>query len=139
MNAQTACLRDLDVQLEGKVELLRNAARTFPSLTPTERERLRERVLAFLREDVAEHITIDTGVLYPTIAERLGDPLAAAPLHYDHRAIRWWIDRIRHADLDDVAELQELLYGLYAVIKLHVSREQDLYVEVLESRAWPAA
>jgi hypothetical protein len=60
-------------------------------------------------------------------------------MRYEHRAIRWWTDQIAHADSDDIDELQRLLYGVHALIKVHLSREEDLYVGVLESPAWPAA
>ncbi|MGZ4416240.1 MAG: hypothetical protein ACXVRZ_18005 [Gaiellaceae bacterium] len=39
----------------------------------------------------------------------------------------------------DTAELQRLLYGVHALINVHLSREEDLYVGALESAAWPAA
>ena len=80
----------------------------------------------------------DRRLLYPKIAERLGDPLAAAPMNYDHRAIRWWIDEIARAEITETSELQRLLYGIHALIKVHLSREEDLYVGALESEAWPA-
>jgi hypothetical protein len=59
-------------------------------------------------------------------------------MRYDQLAIRWWTDRIAHADLEDVDELQRLPYGVHALISVHLSREEDLYVAALESPDWPA-
>ena len=59
-------------------------------------------------------------------------------MRYEHRAIRWWTDQIASADVADVHELQRLLYGVHALIKVHLSREEDLYVAALESPSWPA-
>ena len=88
MNPNTAELRWLDAQLEEQAESLSEAARKLPDLTAEKREELRSRVLGFLRHEIVEHLRTDERVLYPMVAERLGDPLAAAPMNYEHRAIR---------------------------------------------------
>jgi hypothetical protein len=59
-------------------------------------------------------------------------------MNYEHRAMRWWIDRIAQADITDVDELQRLLYGLHALIKVHLSREEDLYADALDAAVWPS-
>jgi Hemerythrin HHE cation binding domain len=138
MNIDTPSLRSLDAKLEERAECLSEGARELPTLSPQQREQLRTRVLSFLRYDVGEHMRADQRLLYPKIAERLDDPLAAAPMNYDHRAIRWWTDEIARAEITDTSELQRLLYGLHALIKVHLSREEDLYVGALESASWPA-
>lgn len=138
MNIDTPSLRSLDAKLEERAECLSEGARELPTLSAQQREEFRARVLSFLRHDVGEHMRADQRVLYPKIAERLGDPLAAAPMNYDHRAIRWWTDEIARAEITDTSELQRLLYGVHALIKVHLSREEDLYVGALESEAWPA-
>jgi hypothetical protein len=138
MNAQLPSVRSLDVELEERAELLSDAARRLPTVELAERAALQARVLAFLRGDIREHIEMDERLLYPKLTERLGDPLAVAPMRYEHRAIRWWTDRIARADLADVDELQRLLYGVQALIRVHLSREEDLHLGVLESPEWPA-
>ena len=137
MSADAQSLRRLDVQLEEQAELLSEAAREFPALSPADREDLRTRVLGFLRDEIAAHLASDERLLYPKVAERLGDPLAAAPLNYANRAIRWWIDQIAQADVADVDELQRLVYGVHALIKVHLSREEELYAGALDSASWP--
>ncbi|HSC74015.1 MAG TPA: hemerythrin domain-containing protein [Gaiellaceae bacterium] len=138
MIIDTPTLRSLDEELEERAELLSEAARKLPKVGPAEREHLRTRALGFLRDELGAHTLSNQHVLYPKIAERLGDPFAAAPMNYADRAIRWWTDEIARADIDDTDELQRLLYGVHALIKVHLSREEDLYVGALESAAWPA-
>ena len=121
-----------------RAELLSKAARMLPNATPEQRAALRTSALAFLREDVREHIAMDEELLFPRLTERLGDPLATAPMRYEHRAMRWWTEQIASADLADVDELQRLLYGVHALIRVHLSREEDLHVAALESPQWPA-
>jgi iron-sulfur cluster repair protein YtfE (RIC family) len=115
-----------------------DAARRLPELPPAERESLRDRVLAFLRHEFADHMAADERLLYPTVAERLGNPLAMAPMRFDHRAVRWWTGQIAAADVRDVDRLQQLLYGLHAVIRVHLTKEEELYAGAVDSAAWPA-
>jgi hypothetical protein len=122
MDTETASLRRLDTELEERADLLLESARGLAHLRPEEREQLRARVLAFLRQEIGAHMATDERVLYPAVVERLGDPLATAPLRYEHRAIRWWIDEIARADITDVEELQRLLYGMHALVRVHLSR-----------------
>jgi hypothetical protein len=131
-------MTSLDVALEARADLLCEAARMLPGAIPAERARLRAAAVAFLRDDIGDHIASDEDVLYPRLSERLGDPLAAAPLRYEHRAIRWWTEQIARAEIDDVDGLQRLLYGVHALIRVHLSREEELYADVLDSAAWPA-
>jgi Hemerythrin HHE cation binding domain len=138
MMIDTGSLRMLDAKLEARAELLCDAARSLQELSDDEREEMRVRVLTFMRHEVGEHILLDKHVLYPKIVERLGDPLATAPLHYDHSALGWWVDRLEAADLRDTSELQRLLYGLHALIRLHLSKEEDLYLDAMDANAWPA-
>ena len=78
-------------------------------------------------------------MLYPEGNARLGSPLGAAALAYDHLAIRSWIAKLAEADNEDVEMLQELLYGLDALIRVHLWKEDELYVKPLGSSAWPAS
>ena len=58
---------------------------------------------------------------------------------YDHLAIRAWIAKLAEADEDDIAILQELLYGLDALIRVHLWKEDELMVHPLASSTWPAS
>jgi hypothetical protein len=134
---QTTSLRALDAQLEKRAEILSEAAHALPDIPPPARDEVRRRVFQFLAE-VVEHLTADDRELYPRVVERLGDPLAVAPMHYESRAIRWWIAELSRTDIAETESLQRLLYGLHALIKVHLSREEELYASAIESSAWPA-
>ena len=117
---------------------MRLAARMLPTLSAPERERVRSDVLRFLHDEVEPHTKLDEQLLYPAAAERLGDPLVAASMNYDHVAIRDWIGQIEACNVDDASYLQELLYGLDALIRVHVWKEDALFLGPLESSSWPA-
>jgi hemerythrin-like domain-containing protein len=118
---------------------LRSAARRMPELAPSERFALLADIVAFLQEKVEPHTRVDEQVLYPQAAARMGSPLATAAMAYDHLAIRAWIAKLAEADDDDVATLQELLYGLDALIRVHLWKEDELMVSPLDSSTWPAS
>jgi hypothetical protein len=123
--------------LRDRVSELRVAAETVPELSPLEREEEIGRLLRFLRERVERHTRLDETVLYPAVTVRLGDPLVAASMNYDHLAIRRWIDDLASADLADTARLQRLLYGLDALIRVHMWKEDELFLAALDSPSWP--
>jgi hemerythrin-like domain-containing protein len=118
---------------------LRAAARALPHLDAAERLELVADLVAFLHDRVEPHTRIDEEVLYPTAESRSGSPLAAASMAYDHLAIRSWIAKLAEADEEDVSTLQELLYGLDALIRVHLWKEDELFVKPLSSATWPAS
>jgi len=118
---------------------LRAAARALPELDAAERFSVLADLLAFLQERIEPHTRIDEAVLYPSAEARSGSPLASASMAYDHLAIRSWIAKLVEADADDVATLQELLYGLDALIRVHLWKEDELFVKPLGSATWPAS
>jgi len=118
---------------------LRIAARRLPELEPADRMVLVAELVAFLHERIEPHMRIDEDVLYPQTAGRLGSPLATAALAYDHLAIRAWIAKLAEAEEEDVETLQELLYGLDALIRVHLWKEDELAVRPLHSTTWPAS
>jgi hypothetical protein len=71
--------------------------------------RHRARNVSYLRERVEPYTKLDELLLYPEVATRLGDPLVAASMNYDHLAIRQWIERIATVDITDTALLQHVL------------------------------
>ena len=118
---------------------LRAGARALPHLSTGDRLALVADLVAFLQDRVEPHTRIDEAVLYPTAEARSGSPLAAASMAYDHLAIRSWIAKLAEADLEDVETVQELLYGLDAIIRVHLWKEDELFVKPLTSSTWPAS
>jgi hypothetical protein len=130
--------RDAHARLGERAELLAHAARVLPGISLDEREALRADVVAFLRDEIEPHTRLDRRVLYPEVADRLGDPLVTASMSYDHLAIKEWIADVAAADAADPEHLQQLLYGLYGLIRVHIWKEERLYLPLVESSSWPA-
>jgi hypothetical protein len=103
---------------------LRLAAETVPALSTYERSEERRRILALLREHIESHTA---GLLLdPRVAESLGDELVTATMSYDRLAIRHWVELLAASDVADTARLQALLYGLDALIRVQVWKENEL-------------
>jgi iron-sulfur cluster repair protein YtfE (RIC family) len=115
------------------IDHLAQAAREMPRLSMDERGVLRGRVLEFLRGTLIPHAKAEEDVLYPEWAELVGFPDAAVPMVHDHEAIVDRVDRLEQADLGDVDTLQELLYGLNALISVHFRKEEDLQLPAFDA------
>ena len=131
MTVDTAGFREAHHELRDQTAELRLAAESVPELTNDEREKARVRIVSYLRERVAPHSKLDELLLYPEVA-------VAVSMNYDHLAIRHWIERIATVDITDTALLQQLLYGLDALIRVHLWKEDELFLAPLESFSWPA-
>ncbi len=116
------------------VEHLRDVARRLPEMDTAERTAAIGRVVEFLRGHLVPHAEAEERVLYPAVAELLGNPEATATMVSDHRAIVSRIDALAETGPDDAERLQELLYGLYALLIVHFHKEEDDYLPLLEER-----
>ena len=120
-------------QLLEHIEHIAAAARELPRLSDEERAALRDRILGFLRGTLIPHAKAEEEVLYPEWSKLLGFADAAAPMIHDHEAIVARIERLERVDVRDVDALQELLYGLYALISVHFRKEEDLQLPVFDA------
>jgi hypothetical protein len=115
------------------IEHVRQAARELPRLSEGERELLLGRVLGFLTGTLLPHAKAEEEVLYPEWAKLVGFAGAAVPMIHDHEAIVARIVQLEEAAIDDVDTLQELLYGLYALIETHFRKEEDLQLPAFDA------
>jgi len=118
--------------LRDHIEHVRLAAREIPELSLEERTAVVGRVLYFLRHTLAPHAETEETLLYPEFAQILGSPHALQPMVYDHVAIRERIGELDETDVGDTARLQELMYGLYALIVVHFWKEEEIYLPLLD-------
>jgi iron-sulfur cluster repair protein YtfE (RIC family) len=120
-------------ELKEHIDHIALAARELPRLSPEEREAVVQRVVGFLRRTLVPHARAEEEVLYPEWATLIGFDDAAVPMVHDHEAIVARIERLEHTDPDDVDMLQELLYGLYALIGVHFAKEEELQLPAFDA------
>ncbi|MGB7818101.1 MAG: heavy metal translocating P-type ATPase [Ornithinibacter sp.] len=92
------------------------------------------RLLQRLETTLVPHEREDERLLLPLVSRALGNPESTAALSRTHAEIDHQVDRLRRllGQLDpetvqgeDVIELRRLLYGLYAVLRLHNAQEEE--------------
>ena len=115
------------------IEHIAQTAREVGRLDPSERELLVGRIVDFLRGTLVPHAKAEEVVLYPEWARLVGFADAAVPMVHDHEAIVERIERLEQADVDDADTLQELLYGLYALISVHLRKEEDVQLPAFDA------
>jgi hypothetical protein len=130
--SQSGTLRTEHERLLDHAEHLRIAAIELPSLSGEERRELVDRIVTFLSGSFAANAESETRGLYPYVNRVLGDSHATDALTYDLDAIRRLVGELREASVHDTAQLQELLYGLHAVISVHFRKEDEIYLPLLE-------
>ena len=126
--------REHELLLDG-VEQIRIVAADLPGLSEGERAEVTAEVVAFLRGTLIPHAKEEERELYPAVARQLGDPDATGTMIYDHLAIGERTASLAEANPADVPRLQELLYGLYALIRVHFWKEEELYLPLVERTA----
>jgi iron-sulfur cluster repair protein YtfE (RIC family) len=126
-------------QLLEHIEHIALAAREMPRLSEDERDELRMRIVGFLRGTLLPHAKAEEEILYPEWAKLVGFPAAAVPMVHDHEAIVVRVGRLEAAEAGDVDTLQELLYGLYALISVHFRKEEDLQLPAFDAAPEVAA
>jgi hemerythrin len=106
-------------------------------VSPEERHAIVGRILDFLRDTLLPHAEEEEQWLYAAVGKVLGNPEATHTMTHDHIAIRSRALELAVTDDTDVDRLQELLYGLYALITVHFWKEEQLYLPLLERPPWP--
>jgi iron-sulfur cluster repair protein YtfE (RIC family) len=130
----TAPFREEHRHLMAHVDHIRLAAGEVRDLAPGERAALVGRVLEFLRGTLVPHAEWEEQVLYTAVGELLGDARATAAMTRDHVAIGRMIEALGETETTDIARLQELLYGLHALIAVHFEKEEEIYLPLLDAR-----
>ena len=120
-------------QLLSHIEHIGQAAREVARLDRGERKLLVGRIVEFLRGTLVPHAKAEEEVLYPEWAKLVGFADAAVPMVHDHEAIVDRIARLEQTDVDDVDTLQELLYGLHALISVHFRKEEDIQLPAFDA------
>lgn len=128
------------------IEALRAAADAVGE-APVERLRVAiEGAYAFLAHDLMPHAYAEDTVLYPFVARVLGSPAATATMTRDHAEVGRLIQEL--APLREYLtegtptraqekDLRRILYGLYALVKAHFAKEEQVYLPLLEARLTP--
>ena len=136
-------VRDEHRELMIRIELLRTLADSIGSASA---ESIREgvgQVYTFLIHQLIPHAQAEEQVLYPTVGRLLRALEATETMSRDHlevirlteelETLRMHLFYTSMSESDEQA-LRRVLYGLYAIIKLHLAKEEEIYLPMLEAR-----
>ena len=142
----TQPLRDEHKELMPHVETLREAADAIGRAPDDDSRRLIDSAHDFLAHHLIPHATAEDRALYPVVDRVLGAPGATATMSRDHvevgrltEELRQLRDRIAAGGIDDASAtaLRRVLYGLYALVKVHFAKEEEIYLPLLDAKLPP--
>jgi hypothetical protein len=104
-------------------------------------------VLDWLHRTFLPHCDWEDSWLYPELDRIATTPWATRSMRFDHRQIRELIDRLeidwellRHEPTHrHLGDIRARLYGLHALVRCHVEREERFLVPLLDARGAPPA
>lgn len=147
MKTLTQPLRDEHKELFPHVDRIRQAAESIGDAPLTEVRRGVEEVYDFLANHLKPHAEAEDAALYPVVQQVLGSPEATKTMSRDHVEVGRYIEELA-ALKDSMAEpltpaqiksLRRVLFGVYALVKVHFAKEEEVYLPILDRRLTPEA
>lgn len=101
-----------------------------------------EEICDFLLRDLVPHAQAEEQILYPVVASIMGAPEATATMCREHEEIRRLIEELTMLRSEvfgtylrpSMAKgLRRVMYGLYAVVKIHFVKEEEIYLPLLDT------
>lgn len=141
MAAFTQDLRDEHQELLPHIERIRLTADSIGAGPGKSLRRDIDEICSFLNHHLIPHAHAEDRVLYPVVGDILGTPRATATMSRDHVEINRLAEELGwlRSELDEEGLapaqanlLRRILYGLYALIKLHIVKEEEEYFAVLD-------
>jgi Hemerythrin HHE cation binding domain len=127
--------------LEGGIAHLRTTADRLVVLPPDDARRELAAVDSFLELELLPHEVEEDRAVHPALAAALGSDETTAALHGTHNEIFRLARLFGHLveDLaadgpasDDWPDLRRVLYGLDAILRLHMAQEEELYGSITD-------
>lgn len=146
MSTITQPLREEHKELYPHVEELRLAAEAVTEKPADTLFPLIQSAYSFLTRGLLPHAQAEDHALYPVVQRVMGAREATATMSRDHVEVSRLTDElgvlrgeIRGQALspDQARELRRVLYGLYALVKLHFAKEEEIYLPLLDARLSP--
>jgi iron-sulfur cluster repair protein YtfE (RIC family) len=138
MNTLTQPLRDEHKELLPDIEKILKVAEGIPDAPLDEIRNGVKEVYEFLAYHLIPHAQAEDAALYPAVQKALGSPDATRTMSRDHVEVGRYVDEL--ADLQNnispqnFKALQRVLYGAYALVKVHFAKEEEVYLPILDAK-----
>ena len=98
-------------------------------------------MVRFLEEGLLAHALAEDSVLYPAVAVAMGSSQATATMSRDHLEIARLVAQLRHLSERFRQQptkrlrrdVRRLLYELAAIVSLHLDKEEEIYLPLLDT------
>jgi len=146
MTTLTQPLRDEHRELYPEVDRILEAAEKVGYAPIGEVSTLIEASYEFLAYHLLPHAQAEDAALYPVVQNVLGSPEATRTMSRDHVEVGRYIEELAAlrsgltgADLtaEQARSLRRVLYGVYALVKVHFAKEEEVYLPILDERLTP--
>ena len=139
----TEPLREEHKELLPHIEQLRVAANEVGASPLEAMRRAVDEAYDFLVGHLIPHAQAEDAALYPVVGRIMGAPEATATMHRDHVEVGHLTQqlgalraRLASGAADEALqrELRRVLYGLYALVRVHFAKEEEVYLPLLDAR-----
>lgn len=136
MKTLTQPLRDEHQELIPHIKRILEVADSIPDAPlQTIRDGVRE-VYEFLAYHLIPHAQAEDAALYPAVQRALGSADATRTMSRDHVEVGRYVEELAELQRDisprNFKALQRVLYGVYALVKVHFAKEEEVYLPILE-------
>jgi heavy metal translocating P-type ATPase len=123
-------------ELQSGIDRLRTTAERLATLDPVAARTALTDTTRFLNDELLPHELAEEHDAYPLLADAAGGEDPTSPLRHTHREIVRLVRLLTHTvthlpaegmEPEDLPELQRMLYGLHAILRLHMAQEEEAY------------
>lgn len=148
MSTLTQPLREEHKGLFPSVDRIRQVAELIGEASISEVRQGVEEVYEFLAYHLKPHAEAEDAALYPVVQKVLGSPDATRTMSRDHVEVGRYIEELASLKKnvnemvltsEQTQALRRVLYGVYAIVKVHFAKEEEVYLPVLDQRLTPEA
>ena len=139
-------LREEHQELLPQIERLRTVADLVGDASAETVRQAIDEVYAFLTRHLIPHAHAEDAALYPVVGKVMGASEATATMSRDHVEVGRLTEELAvlrghragaALGADQAKALRRVLYGLYALVKVHFAKEEEVYLPILEARLTP--
>lgn len=146
MTTITQPLRDEHKELMPHVEILRQAGDSIREvLTASDRD-LIDKACTFLTHHLIPHAHAEEKALYPVVRKVMGAEEGTATMSRDHIEVERLTKELEllrsqttqtKITKQQTNSLRRVLYGLYALVKVHFAKEEEIFLPLLDAHLQP--
>ncbi len=139
---RTEPLRAEHRDLVPKLDALRALGAGLDTWEPGREDEVLAEVIVMLRHHQLPHARAEEALLYPAVEQAMNAPGAMATMIADHREIARRIEALAGTGAaidgktprpDQLEDLRAQLLGLWAILLLHLEKEEDILLPILDA------